>query len=103
MPGTLREQAVFVERRKNVIDSLMAAIQKDPTRIDLRMKLLETLYEAAAKNLRAFKDVAQDTVRHPERISAADWEQIMAMGRQIAADDALFAEAAGDDKVADCA
>ena len=34
---------------------------------------------------------------------AADWEQIMAMGRRIAADDTLFAEAVGEDKVADCA
>ena len=35
MPGTLRDQVVVVERRKNVVDSLMAAIQRDPTRNDL--------------------------------------------------------------------
>ncbi len=43
MPASLHEHAVVVERRKNVIDSLMAAIHRDPTRGDLRMKLLETL------------------------------------------------------------
>ncbi|HEV7432644.1 MAG TPA: hypothetical protein VGN77_06340, partial [Steroidobacteraceae bacterium] len=79
-----------------IVDTLMAAIKRDPTRDDLRMKLLETLYAAAATNLRAFKEVARDLSRHPERIKPDEWEQIMAMGRQIAADDALFAEPDAD-------
>jgi pilus assembly protein FimV len=103
MPGSLHEHAVVVERRKNVVDSLMAAIQRDPSRYDLRMKLLETLYTAASTNLRAFKEVVSDMARHPERLKAGEWEQIMVMGRHLAADDALFAEQAADDSIADCA
>jgi hypothetical protein len=103
MPGTLRDQVVVVERRKNVVDTLLAALQRDPTRDDLRMKLLETLYTAAANNLRVFKEVVRDLARHPERIKGDDWEQIMVMGRQIAADDPLFADQPADEKIADCA
>jgi pilus assembly protein FimV len=103
MPGTLQDRPMLVERRKNVVDTLMAAIQRDPTRNDLRMKLLETLYSAAATNLRAFKEVARDLARHPERLRADEWQQIMEMGRQLAADDALFADPSAEDKIADCA
>ncbi len=103
MPGTLRDQVVVVERRKNVVDTLMAALQRDPTRHDLRMKLLETLYTAAATNLRVFKEVVRDLARHPERIKGDDWEQVMLMGRQIAPDDPLFADQPADEKIADCA
>ena len=70
----------------------MAAIQRDPTRNDLRMKLLETLYTTAATNLHAFKQVARDLASQPESLKSGEWEQVIAMGRQIAADDALFAE-----------
>jgi hypothetical protein len=103
MAGTLREHVVPVERRKNIIDTLMAAIHRDPTRSDLRMKLLETLYTAASKNLRAFKEVVRDLTRHPERFTATEWDQITAMGREIAPGDALFAEPPVDEDIADCA
>jgi pilus assembly protein FimV len=103
MPDTLRDRPAVVERRKNVVNTLMAALQRDPTRSDLRMKLLETLYTAAATNLRIFKDVVRDVVRHPERLNADEWEQVMAMGRQIAADDALFADQGSGENIADCA
>jgi len=103
MPGSLHEHALVVERRKNIVDSLMAAIQRDPTRSDLRIKLLETLYAAASKNLRAFKEVVRDLTRHPERLSASEWEQINVMGREIAPDDALFEEPPADENMADCA
>jgi hypothetical protein len=102
MPGSLHEHAVVVERRKNVVDSLKAAVHRDPSRSDLRMKLLETLYTTTAGNLRAFKETVRDLTRHPERLSAAQWQQVMVMGREIAADDALFADQSEDD-VADCA
>lgn len=102
MPGSLHDHAVVVERRKDVVNTLMAAIQKDPSRGDLRMKLLETLYMAAAKNLRAFKAVARDLARNPNRLSADEWQQVVSMGREIAADDALFADQPDSD-IADCA
>ncbi len=103
MPGTLRDQVVVVDRRKNVVDTLLAALQRDPTRNDLRMKLLETLHSAAATNLRVFKEVVRELARHPERVNGEDWEQVMAMGRQIAADDPLFADQPTDENIADCA
>ena len=102
MPGSLHENVVVVERRKNFVDTLLAAIHRDPTRSDLRMKLLETLYTAAASNLRVFKQVARDLARNPERLSADEWQQVMMMGREIAAADALFADHSEDD-VAACA
>jgi hypothetical protein len=100
MPGSLQDRPVFVERRKNVVDTLMAALQRDPTRNDLRLKLLETLYTTAATNLRAFKEVARDLARHPERLKAEEWQQVQSMGRHLAAEDDLFADPAVDDKVA---
>jgi FimV-like protein len=103
MPGSLHEHVVVVERRKNIVNTLRSAIQRDPTRNDLRMKLLETLYSAAATNLRAFKEVVREVSSRPERLNQAEWEQVMAMGRQIAADDALFAEPSATVKIADCA
>ena len=103
MPGALHDHAVVVERRKNIVDTLMAAIKRDPTRGDLRTKLLETLYTAAATNLRLFKEVVRDLARHPERLNRDEWEQVMAMGRQIAPEDALFSDRAADNDVADCA
>ena len=102
MPGSLHDHAVVVERRRDVVNTLMAAIQKDPSRGDLRMKLLETLYMAAAKNLRAFKAVARDLARNPNCLSADEWQQVVSMGREIAADDALFVDQPESD-IADCA
>ncbi len=62
--------------------------------------MLETLYSTASKNLQAFKEVVRDLASHPERLKAGEWDQIIAMGRQIAADDALFAEQAAERKLA---
>lgn len=102
MTGSLHEHVVVVERRKNIVDTLMAALQRDPTRNDLRMKLLETLFTAADSNLRTFKQVVAEVATHPEWLKDGEWEQIIAMGRHIGAGEALFAGRAEDD-VADCA
>lgn len=103
MPGTLRDQAVLVERRKNIVDTLMAAIKRDPTRSDLRMRLLEALHTAAATNLRIFNEVVRDLVQHPELLDAAEWQQVLEMGRQIAPQEPVFADQTADKDVADCA
>ena len=97
------DRPVLVERRKNVVDTLMDAVKRDPTRSDLRMKLLETLHATAATHLRVFKDVVREVTRHPERLNAEQWEQVMMMGRQIAPDDSLFGHPSAESKVADCA
>ena len=103
MPSGLYDHPVVAERRTNIVDVLKAAIDKDPQRSDLRMKLLETYYSAAATNQRAFIDVVRKLSREPDHLSPEEWEKVNMMGRQIAADDILFAGASKDDDLADCA
>ena len=103
MPSGLHERPAVGERRMNIADVLKLAIEKDPQRSDLRMKLLETYYSAAATNQRAFIDVVRKLSREPDHLSPEDWEKVNMMGRQIAADDILFAGSSKDDDLADCA
>jgi hypothetical protein len=103
MPSGLNDHPVVAERRTSIVDVLKAAIDKDPQRSDLRMKLLETYYSAAALNRRAFIDVVRMLSRDPDHLSPEEWEKVNMMGRQIAADDILFADASKDDDLADCA
>ena len=106
MPSVLHERAVVKERRTNLVDVLKKAVEREPDRRDLRMKLLETYYAAAAANRLAFLDVVQKLARDRDRLGEGEWEKIALMGRQIAADTALFSgdsEAEDDNKLADCA
>jgi FimV-like protein len=102
MPSQLRDQAVVAERRTNIVDALKAAIERDPHRRDLRMKLLETYYNVASANRQAFLEVVKKLSRERELLTADDWKQVAMMGREIAADDILFANPSTDD-LADCA
>jgi hypothetical protein len=79
------------------------AIEREPHRRDLRMKLLEVYYHTAATNRLAFLEIARKLSRERDQLSAADWDKIVVMGREVAADDALFAEQAGAKPLADCA
>jgi pilus assembly protein FimV len=80
------------------------AIEREPDRHDLRMKLLELYYSAAATNRRAFLDVVQKMVaRDRDHLQGEQWDKIALMGRQIAAENPLFAEQADDEDLADCA
>ena len=54
LAGDAGEAKPFVERRKNPADVLRQAIEREPERSDLRLKLLELYYTAAAQNRRAF-------------------------------------------------
>ena len=108
MPSVLHERAVVKERRTNLVDVLKKAVEREPDRRDLRMKLLETYYAAAAANRQAFLDVVQKLARDRDRLGEGEWDKIAFMGKQIAADTALFsadsdAEAEDDNKLADCA
>ncbi len=49
MGSGLNEPQPFVERRKNPADVLRQAIEREPERSDLRLKLLELYYTAAAE------------------------------------------------------
>jgi FimV-like protein len=102
MPSQLNDQVVVSERRMNIVDVLKTAIDRDPHRRDLRMKLVETYYSAASMNRRAFLDVVKKLSREREFLSAEDWKQIVKMGKEIAPDDILFADSSTGD-LADCA
>jgi pilus assembly protein FimV len=104
MPSALHDAPVAQERRVNIVDVLKMAIDRDPHRSDLRMKLLETYYSVAATNQRAFVDGVRKLSRDSDKLSPEEWNKVRMMGRQIAADDILFADPAQiDDDLANCA
>ncbi len=92
MSTGLHEQPVMSERRTNIVDVLKAAIERDPKRRDLRMKLLETYYSTASTNQRAFIDVVRKLSREKDLLTEEDWRKVTLMGREIAGDDILFAD-----------
>jgi pilus assembly protein FimV len=104
MPSVLNEHAVVKERRTNLADVLKLAIEREPDRHDLRMKLLELYYSAAATNRKAFLEVVQKFARDRDYLHTEQWEKIAYMGRQIASDNPMFAEESADDEdLANCA
>jgi pilus assembly protein FimV len=104
MPSALNEQAVYKERRTNLADVLKLALEREPDRHDLRMKLLELYYSAAATNRNGFLETVQKFAHDRDLLKAEEWDKIAYMGRQIASENPLFAEAtATDDDLADCA
>jgi FimV-like protein len=105
MPSMLHEQVVVKERRTNLVDVLKMAIEREPDRKDLRMKLLETYYAAAATNRQGFLEVVQKLARERDRLAEGEWDKIAFMGRQIASDTGMFTSESEDedDKLADCA
>jgi pilus assembly protein FimV len=98
--GGLHEPKPFVERRKNPADVLRQAIEREPDRSDLRLKLLELYYTAAAENRRAFLDATRQLAKNEKLASPEDWSRIADMGRTIAPDDELFSDELGDKRVA---
>jgi len=103
MPSALNEHAVVKERRTNLADVLEMAIEREPDRHDLRMKLLELYYSAAATNRQAFLETVQKFARDRDYLQPDQWDKVASMGRQIAGENPLFAEAPADDDLADCA
>jgi pilus assembly protein FimV len=104
MPSVLNEHAVVKERRTNLAGVLKLAIEREPDRHDLRMKLLELYYSAAATNRKAFLEVVQRFADDRDYLNTDQWDKIASMGRQIASDNPLFAEeSASDEDLADCA
>jgi pilus assembly protein FimV len=104
MPSVLNEHAVVKERRTSLADVLKLALERDPERNDLRMKLLELYYSAAATNRTAFLEVVQKLARDRDVLQAEQWDKIAYMGRQIASDNPLFTQESADDQdLANCA
>jgi pilus assembly protein FimV len=100
MGSALTEPKQFVERRKNPADVLRQAIEREPQRSDLRLKLLELYYTAAAENRRAFLEATRQLAKNEALASPADWSRIADMGRIIAPDDKLFSSDVDDQRVA---
>ena len=100
IPDSLHNQESAAERRKNPVDVLRQAIEREPTRSDLRLKLLELYYIAAAQNRKAFLEIAHQLADNINLTSPQEWSQIVDMGRKIAPDDPLFAEERNDEAVA---
>jgi pilus assembly protein FimV len=100
MGSALNEPPPFIERRKNPADVLRQAIEREPDRSDLRLKLLELYYTAAAENRRAFVEVTRQLAKNEKLASAEDWSRIIDMGRAIAPDDELFSDGMDDKAVA---
>jgi hypothetical protein len=97
LSGNLHDPASAVERRMNLVDALKSAIERDPHRRDLVVKLLETYYGAVSANQRAFLDVVRKLPRELNFLTKEDWRKVEAMGRDIAPHDPLFvADIKGD-------
>ena len=73
-------------------DIVKLAIDRDPKRRDLKLKLLEVYFVWGNKD--AFLEVARDLGRERDKAPSGEWDKVAIMGRQIAADDPLFAGAA---------
>ena len=98
LTGEFNQQAPLVERRRSTADVLRQAIEREPHRSDLRLKLIELYYTAASQNRRAFLDATRRLAGNPLHLSAEDWSRILDMGRMIAPDDELFAAPVQDGK-----
>jgi FimV-like protein len=102
MPSDLNDRPTFVERRTNVAEALRAAIARDPSRNDLRMKLMETYFSTAATNRRAFTEYVRLQASEPGLLTATDWQKVAMMGKELGLELVLPASAADDD-LAHCA
>jgi pilus assembly protein FimV len=100
MGSGLHEPKPFVERRKNPVDVLRQAIEREPDRSDLRLKLLELYYTAAEENRRAFLDATRQLAKNDKLASPEDWSRIADMGRTIAPGDEMFSDERDDKQVA---
>ncbi|MBS0376514.1 MAG: hypothetical protein JSR73_18185 [Proteobacteria bacterium] len=74
-------------------DIVKLAIEREPARRDLKLKLLEVYFVWGNKD--AFLDVARDLGRTRDQGAAGEWDKVVIMGRQIAGEDPLFAGAVG--------
>ncbi len=67
------------------------AIAREPQRRDLKLKLLEVYFVWGNKD--RFLQSAHELASSRSQAPAGEWEKIVIMGRQIAPEDALFADA----------
>jgi FimV-like protein len=102
MPGKLTERPVVAQERTNIIDVLKKAIESDPHRLDLRLKLLEIYFASDLAGREEYVEVARKLSRSGEILSASDWEKITALTAHNDST-AVTQEQKVPGKLADCA
>ncbi|HUN75033.1 MAG TPA: FimV/HubP family polar landmark protein [Steroidobacteraceae bacterium] len=70
-------------------DLVRIAIQRDPARRDLKLKLLEVFFVWGNKE--QFLQTARELAETREQAAPGEWEKIVIMGKQLAPEDPLFA------------
>jgi pilus assembly protein FimV len=73
-------------------DLVRIAIQREPTRRDLKLKLLEVFFVWGNKE--QFLQTAHGLAESRDQAAPGEWEKIVIMGKQLAPDDPLFAPGA---------
>jgi pilus assembly protein FimV len=74
-------------------DLVRIALEREPDRRDLRLKLLEIYFVWGNKDL--FLQTAKGLEATRDRAPAGEWDKIVIMGKQICPDEPLFASTAG--------
>jgi pilus assembly protein FimV len=74
-------------------DLVRIALEREPGRRDLRMKLLEIYFVWGNKD--AFLQTAKELADTRDQAPAGEWDKIVIMGKQICPGEALFASSAG--------
>ncbi len=74
-------------------DLVRIALEREPERRDLRLKLLEIYFVWGNKD--AFLQTAKGLESTRDRAPAGEWDKILIMGKQICPDDPMFGAAAG--------
>jgi pilus assembly protein FimV len=74
-------------------DLVRIALEREPERRDLRMKLLEIYFVWGNKD--AFLQTAKELAETRDQAPAGEWEKIVIMGKQICPGEPLFATTAG--------
>lgn len=74
-------------------DLVRIALEREPDRRDLRLKLLEIYFVWGNKDL--FLQTAKGLEATRDRAPAGEWDKIVIMGKQICPDEPLFATTAG--------
>ena len=70
-------------------DLVRIAIQREPDRRDLKLKLLEVFFVWGNKE--QFLQTARELAETREQAAPGEWEKIVIMGKQLAPEDPLFA------------
>jgi pilus assembly protein FimV len=74
-------------------DLVKIAIEREPQRRDLKLKLLEIYFVWGNREL--FVDAARDLYATRDQGTAGEWDKVLIMGKQIAPEDSMFKGEAG--------